>query len=117
MKELISVLREDRIVFRLINLSLIFILITFLYILLEYRNLPPLIPLFNQLAWGEKRLSPTWGIFIPPVIVVIILIINSLLSSVIYKKIPLLGRMLSITAFIISLLTFLFIVRTIQLIS
>ena len=117
MKELISILKRDKIVFRLLNLSFVFIAITVLYILFEYRNLPPLIPLFNQLPWGEKRLSVTLGIFIPPALVLLIVVINSILTSIIYQKNPLLGRLLSITAFIISLLTFLFIVRTITIIG
>jgi len=80
MKELISILKRDKIVFRLLNLSLVFIAITVLYILFEYRNLPPLIPLFNQLPWGERRLSETPGIFIPEVIVVVIFVFNIFFS-------------------------------------
>jgi hypothetical protein len=84
------------------------------YAVFYFNNLPPLLPLFNQLPWGEQRLIETAGIFIPPIISFLILLINLILASLIYKKVPLISRVLAITCLLISVLTFLFVIRTVQ---
>ena len=91
--------------------------VTIGYILINYRDLPELLPVFNQLPWGEKRLSTTLGIFIPSLVVLAIYIFNVFASALSYPKSPLIGRMFAVTSFLITLLTLLFIVRTIELIA
>lgn len=117
MKKYFKILREDKLVFRLFSAAFILILLTFLFTILNYSNLPPLLPIFNQLPWGLDRLSDTLGIFIPSVLVFVICLINATLSGYIYLSSPLLSRLLAVTSFLISLLAFLFITRTIILIS
>ena len=116
MKKYFSYLKQDRLVLRLFILAFILILITFIFTLFNYSKLPPLLPVFNQLPWGEQRLSQTTGIFIPTLIVLLIFIINIFISAVIYQRSPLLSRMFAVTSFLTSLLTLLFIIRTITLI-
>jgi hypothetical protein len=79
-------------------------------------KLPPFIPLYNQLPWGVERLSESIGIFLPLAISVGFFVINLIVSSKTYEKMPLLSRILSITSLLISLLTFIFIARTVQLV-
>ncbi|HZJ18641.1 MAG TPA: hypothetical protein VFD45_03430 [Patescibacteria group bacterium] len=105
---------NDRTTKRGFFFCIIIIVLSIIYVAFYYRFLPPLIPLFNQLPWGEQRLSKTIGIFIPPLIAFIIFLINLILASRFYAKAPLLSRMLAITSFLISILTFLFIIRTVQ---
>jgi hypothetical protein len=90
------------------------IVLSIVYVAFYYNSLPPLIPLFNQLPWGEQRLSKTIGIFIPPLIALLIFLVNLIIASKFYAKLPLIARMLAITSFLISILTFLFIIRTVQ---
>lgn len=116
MKKYFKYLREDKLLSRLFILAFILIVITVVYILINYSKLPPLLPVFNQLPWGEKRLSQTIGIFIPSGVVFTILIFNIIASSLSYPKSPLISRMLAVTSFLTSLLTLLFVIRTIQLI-
>lgn len=92
-------------------------LLTFFYILITYKNLPPFIPIFNQLPWGEQRLGITAAIFIPFSFDWLIIILNLFIFVLIYRKMPLLARMLAITTFIVALLTFLFVVKTVILVS
>jgi hypothetical protein len=117
MKKLIRVLRSDKILFRFSILTLVFILISFLWTLIRYRDLPPIVPIFNQLPWGETRLSEKPGIFLPLIIIASIFALNSVVSTSIYEKTPLISRMLSVTTFLVSLLGLLFIFRTIELIT
>lgn len=116
MKKYFKYLREDKLLSRLFVIAFILIAITVVYILINYSKLPPLLPVFNQLPWGEKRLSQTIGIFIPSGVVFAILIFNIIASSLSYPKSPLISRMLAVTSFLTSLLTLLFVIRTIQLI-
>lgn len=92
-------------------------LLTFLYILLTYKNLPPFIPIFNQLPWGEQRLGITLTILIPIIIDWLIILLNLFISALIYQKMPLLGRMLATTTFIATLLSSLFVVKTVVLVT
>lgn len=116
MKEIIKNLKSDKILYRFFYIDFIFILISFLYALLEYRSLPPFIPIFNQLPWGDSRLSQTPGIFFPLIVVLIIFIVNNFIAGLIYSNTPLVARMLSVTNFLISLLGLLFIFRTIEIV-
>jgi len=74
-------LKEDKLLLRLFIGSFLLIIITIVYIAVFYTKLPPLLPVFNQLAWGETRLGETWAIFIPSIVVLAILIINIFISN------------------------------------
>jgi len=116
MKKYFNSLKKDRLIFRLYIATFILISITVVYVFLNLSKLPPLIPVFNQMPWGEERLSSTLGIFIPSIITSAIFFVNIILSAISYTTSPLISRLIAITSFLTSLLTFLFIVRTIQLI-
>lgn len=117
MKKYFKNLKEDRLIKRLFILSFALLAITLVAILIYYSKLPPLIPLYNQLPWGEARLSPTPGIFIPLIISLLIFILNIFLSAFAYSISPLISRLFSVTSFLTSLITSLFVFRTIILIS
>lgn len=117
MKKYFKYLREDKLLLRLFFITFILIAITFVYILIYYSKLPLLLPVFNQLPWGEQRLGDTWAIFIPSLVVLIILIFNIFASSLSYSRSPLISRMFAVTSFLTSILTLLFVIKTIQLIS
>lgn len=116
MKESFRRIRDDRILVRFFGGAFFILAITLIYILLVFRNLPPVLPVFNQLPWGDQRLGPTWAIFLPDLLVFLIFIVNLVIAGVIYPKTPLLSRMLAVTSFVASFLTFLFIIRTVQIV-
>lgn len=117
MKKYFNNLKQDRLIKWLFIVSFVLLVITLIIILISYSKLPPLIPLYNQLPWGESRLSSTIGIFIPLIFSLVIFVVNFLLSAASYSISPLISRIFSITTFLISLITFLFTIRTIFLIS
>lgn len=98
------------------RLSVGITLITVGVIAFYFRYLPIYIPLFNQLPWGEERLGEKAGIFFPVGIVLIILLVNYFLERFLYTKIPLISRIIAITALLASIIACIFTVRTIQLI-
>lgn len=108
--------RNDKVLFRGFALNFFIIILTLLYILLSFRNLPPFLPLFNQLPWGEQRITESVWIFAIPLLSLIVFTFNLIYSEITYKKIPLLARIMVVTSFIVSLLSLLFVVRTIQLV-
>jgi hypothetical protein len=116
MKEFFRDIRSDKLIFRGFTATFIFILLPLPYILINYRMFPPYMPIFNQFPWGPARLAPPWSIFIPSIISLAILAINVIFSSFLYKKTPLVSRMLAVTSFLIATLTLLYIFRTIQIV-
>src|SRR5476651_485288 len=116
MKKFLNNIKADRLTFRGFIISFVLIIITTLYILINYRNLPPLIPIFNQLPWGYQRLTETWGIFIPVAILGILFIFNIIFTSIVYAKNPLIARIVAATTLLLVVLNFIFIVRTILVI-
>ncbi|MEK7061008.1 MAG: hypothetical protein AAB931_00625 [Patescibacteria group bacterium] len=109
-------IKEDKILLRGSILTLSVVFLSFISIGLFYSKLPPFLPLFNQMPWGEERIQKTVWIFIVPGIALIIFAINLIFEKFIYKKIPLMARIFSITALLISILGFLFIFRTINIV-
>ncbi len=117
MKELIDQIKTDRVTNWGIKISAFLLVIELILSITSFFFfLPPLIPVYNQLAWGEERLGTKIEIFIPIGINIIFLFINYLLSLFLYQKSPLLSRIISVATMLITLLTLIFIIRTILLI-
>lgn len=117
MKEFFKDIRNDKTARFGFLSAFILSLFTFFYILLTYKNLPPFMPIFNQLPWGEQRLGTTLTIFIPILISWVIIIFNLFISVLVYQKTPLVSRMTAITTFIVTILTSLFVVKTVVLVT
>ena len=117
MNEIFKYVKADKII-RWGLTTVIFILAgEIAWITLFYSSLPPVIPLFNQMPWGETRLGTKPAIFLPTIITLAFLVLNFSLITRLYEKIPLVSRMLCITTLLIALLSLIFIVRTILLIT
>lgn len=117
MKEFINNVKRDRITFNLFIISFIVLLISVFIILINFKNIPPLIPIFNQLPWGDQRLTPSFGIFIPIILLVLTFIFNFGFSSFLYSKNnPLLGRIIASVTLLVTVMNFIFILKTLLLI-
>lgn len=116
MKKFFRDIRSDKITFRGFIATFIIIVLPVPIVLFYYRGFPPFLPIFNQLPWGKPRLAPPWGIFITTAISLIILILNVIFSSALYKRTPLVSRMLAVISLIIAILSLLFVLRTIQIV-
>ncbi len=116
MKKFLDNILEDRQTQRIYLATAGVLLVSLLYAALNFTSLPPFVPIFNQLPWGDARITDKLGIFIPVAVATIIFIFNLVSSSYIYKKNPLIGRLFAVTSFLIALMCFLFIIRTIQIV-
>lgn len=112
MKELIEDIQADSIIWRGTLVTLLLIILSGIYIAVIYRELPPIIPLFNQLPWGEERLSERIGIFLPLAFIVCAFVINSLIATMIHKSLPLVARILAITTVFLTLIMAIFLIKT-----
>lgn len=115
MNELIKRIKSDNIISLSILSGLFLIILSLALSLFFYSKLPPVLPLFNQMPWGETRLAQKQDIFLLPAVSFIIFATNSFLASLLYNRMPLLSRMLATTSLLVSILSFLLIVRTIQI--
>lgn len=116
MKTLINRLTSDKILLRGFSVSILLEIITNIYIAINYNSLPPYLPIFNQLPWGDQRFTQIFGIFIPSIIFILIFLFNLILATVIYFKNPLIARVVAATTFLISVMHFIFVIRTILVI-
>lgn len=116
MKEFFKDIRSDKITNIGFSIIVILIIATFTLTLFFYGKLPPYVPIFNQLPWGEERLGTTLTILVPILTALLIFILNLITSALIYKKIPLMSRMLAGTSLLVTVLTFLLVIKTIILI-
>jgi hypothetical protein len=113
MKDFINNIKADKLTYRGFIISFFVGIFTLLIIIIAYKNLPPLIPIFNQLPWGEQRLTETVGIFIPLVVFAFIFVFNLSFTSLIYSKNPLIARIVAAVTLILAIMNFVFIVKTI----
>lgn len=116
MKGFYKKVNSDRIIKLSTYFSFGFLLLHLIFTTLLYNYLPPFLPLFNQMPWGEERIGVKIDLYIPLLITVFFFSINLFLSLWFYEKLPLLSRMLSITSLLVCILAFIFIARTIQII-
>lgn len=107
---------NDKIIKSGMTISGSLILLETVLVIFFYFSLPPLLPIFNQLPWGEERLGTKITFFIPPSITLFFFVLNFFMITRIHEKTPLLSRILSITTLLVSILSIIFIVRTLQLI-
>jgi len=113
MKDFINNIKADKLTFRGFIISFFIGIFTLLIILILYRNFPPFIPIFNQLPWGEQRLTETVGIFIPLAVYAFIFVLNLSFTSLIYSKNPLIARIVAAVTLILAIMNFVFIVKII----
>ena len=116
MKDLLEDLRADSLIWRGTLITLVILLTSTIYTLFIYHRLPPIIPLFNQLPWGEERLAEKIGIILPLGFTICAVIVNNILATTIQRTLPLVGRLLVITSILLTILLMIFLIKTTLLI-
>jgi hypothetical protein len=106
----------DKIIRIAMTASFALILLHIGYLAFFFFSLPPVLPLYNQMPWGESRLGSRLEILIPIAITTIFFFVNYVFLVRLYTNMPLVSRMIGITTLLVSVLSFIFIVRTLQLI-
>jgi hypothetical protein len=111
MNALIKTILSDSVLKICTFVSLGCILFITLYVILIYKNLPPFLPIYNQLPWGDDRIGHTIEISLPIFLSLIIFLGNLLIYRFLYASMPLIARMIAITTLFSSIVTVIFIIR------
>ncbi len=94
MKNSFKIVFADRVIFYTLLFSILGVLLQIGISGFQFLNLPPMIPLFNSLSWGEERLAGKLFIFAVPGFLLTMIVINFLFAARFYKKNALLSRIL-----------------------
>ena len=111
-----NLVKADKIIRWSMTFSFILMLFQAGFLAIFYVKLPPVIPLFNQFPWGEDRLGTTYEFLLPLIITAIFYLFNYAFLRKLYTTMPLVSRIIGITTLLTSLLAFIFVVRTLQLV-
>lgn len=114
MNDIYRIVLNDKIIKTGMAIAMVIIIIEMLVIAILFFSLPPLVPIYNQLPWGAQRLGNTHTLFFPSLLSLLFFIINFYMIIKLHEKTPLLSRILSITTLLISILSIIFTMRTLQ---
>jgi len=93
---------QQKINSRVLRWNLFFICLQVGVLIWKFNSLPPKIPLFYSLPWGNSQLTNNSSLFLLPTISIVFLLINNLFSVSFYKNILLISRLSVITSLIFS---------------
>lgn len=116
MREFFKHIITDKTIVLAFFINTFIVIVATIYILFFYGKLPPFIPIFNQLPWGDQRLGATPTIFIPVLVALLIILMNIFTAAFVYKRVPLISRMLAGISLLCGILMLLFIIKTVSLI-
>lgn len=102
-----------------IPVRIFFVILLAIFILLgiQFRNLPPVLPLYYSLPWGDEQLASSYYLFILPSSLVLMFIVNYLVCKFITKSEILLVQILMWTTTFSAVLTLVSLINIILLIS
>jgi hypothetical protein len=106
---------RDRIASRCFNLALIALSASFILLLLSWVRLPPEVPLFYSLPWGEEQLVSPFLLWLLPGSSLAIIFINLTFASY-FSSDQLLTRVLMVTTSLYSILATIILFQIISLI-
>lgn len=104
MKEKFKIILSDQFIRISLLLSLVFLLPLVVIILLTYGTLPPLIPFYNSMPWGEERLAYSQVAVFLPVILITLFVVNIAQAMFSYSKYVLVARIVLFNSFLFLLL-------------
>ena len=108
---------QDKTVSLILRWNLVLIVIQLAYLFLQFNVLPPQVPLFYSLPWGEPELAGASSLFLLPLLSLVIFLLNSVLAAIFLKPLRLLSRLLFIFSLIFALLSSVSLLRIISLIT
>lgn len=108
---------QEKINGQIFRWNIIVILCQVAILFIKFNNLPPQIPLYYSLPWGEQELAPVTSIFILPALSIIIMLLNNILAVFFLKSNPLLSRILVVVSLVCSFFAAIALFQIINLIS
>lgn len=100
-----------------LRIFFLFFLLSLLTLLLKWQRLPPEVPLYYSLPWGEEVLATPLDLLILPLSSLFVFILNFSLASFLLEKEPWLSRILILTSTIFSFLSMFTLIKIVFLIT
>lgn len=85
-KEKFKLVLESKISKWTMRISLVCWLISFLVLILKWSNLPPEVPFFYSLPWGERQLTSPASLLILPLAMILVFVLNLSLAGLFLEK-------------------------------
>lgn len=98
-----------------LKFTLLFILLSIVILLLKWKELPPLVPLWYAKPWGQDRLASSWYLWILPAGSTMWLMGNTMLAMYIAREYFVFSQLLFLVSGIISLMSLVTLVKIIFL--
>jgi hypothetical protein len=108
---------QEKINGQIFRWNIIVLLCQVAILFIRFNSLPPQIPLYYSLPWGEQELAPVSSIFILPALSVIILLLNNILAVFFLKSNQLFSRILVIISLVCSFFAAVALFQIINLVS
>lgn len=96
--------KSDKFFFVPVLFSIFAVLIIAALFLVTYNRLPPKLPLFYSLPWGQPQLVAKQQLLLLPAILILITLINSLLASQLHPVQVVIKRTLTLSLALINLI-------------
>jgi len=87
---------------KLFQFNLFLISLQLLYLIFRFSELPPQVPLYFSLPWGDGRLAPASSLFLLPTFSILITIINHLVAIFLVSQHLLFSYLLIIFSLVFS---------------
>jgi len=100
-----------------IRAFLLFFTLSLLIIILKWPSLPPEVPLFYSLPWGEEQLATPFELLLLPITSLVAFVLNFFFASIFLEKEPWLCRILILTSTIFSFLSMFTLIKIVFLIT
>ena len=107
MKENFKLLLSDQFIKISLALSFLFVIPLIILIIFSHSSLPPLIPFFNSMPWGQERLYYSKIAIFLPALLVFVFALNIFQAVAVYKKYVIISRIVLFNCFLFLLLSLL----------
>lgn len=91
--------------------------LSLLILTLKWKGLPPEVPLYYSLPWGERQLTTPFNLLILPLASFFVFVLNFFVASILLEKEPWLARILILAGAFFSFLSTLTLIKIIFLIT
>ncbi len=95
----------------------IIVLLSVILLLLRAKDLPPVVPLWYAKPWGEEQLTSPWWLTVLPATSLITYIINVVASAYLTVQHLVFTQLLYATALMVSLLSFVTLIKILLLVT
>lgn len=87
-----------------LSISLFTVLLIIILIWIFFQSLPPKLPLFYSLSWGDNQLVSKQQLFLLPIVLSVIILINTFIVSQLHPLQKVLKRLLMLSLIFIDLI-------------